>query len=112
MLKITDLVKRYGNDKPVLKMTADDWNKVISVNLSGAFYMSKPALAHMIERGTGRIVNINSGTMNAAATHSESPITRKIFVSEDIQKPDVIPWKKNASHKTENTLPADPGRAT
>ena len=61
---------------------------------------------------TGETSAQSGGTMNAAATHSESPITRKIFVSEDIQKPDVIPWKKNASHKTENTLPADPGRAT
>ena len=56
------LVNNAGitNDKPVLKMSADDWNKVISVNLSGAFFMSKPALEHMIERGSGRIVNISS----------------------------------------------------
>ena len=30
------------------------------MNLSGAFFMSQPALAHMIERGSGRIVNISS----------------------------------------------------
>ncbi len=56
------LVNNAGitNDRSVLKMTEDDWNKVIGVNLSGAFYMSKPALAHMIERGSGRIVNISS----------------------------------------------------
>jgi NAD(P)-dependent dehydrogenase (short-subunit alcohol dehydrogenase family) len=56
------LVNNAGitNDKAVLKMSADDWNKVISVNLSGAFFMSKPALEHMIERGSGRIVNISS----------------------------------------------------
>ena len=56
------LVNNAGitNDMPVLKMGADDWNKVISVNLSGAFFMSKPALDHMIERGSGRIVNISS----------------------------------------------------
>jgi acetoacetyl-CoA reductase/3-oxoacyl-[acyl-carrier protein] reductase len=56
------LVNNAGitSDKPVLKMSPDDWNKVIQVNLNGAFYMSKPALAHMIERGSGRIVNISS----------------------------------------------------
>ena len=56
------LVNNAGitNDMPVLKMKADDWNKVISVNLSGAFFMSKPALDHMLERGSGRIVNISS----------------------------------------------------
>ncbi|MDP8910316.1 MAG: beta-ketoacyl-ACP reductase [Chloroflexota bacterium] len=47
-------------DKPVLKMSAQDWNEVLSVNLSGAFYLSKPALEHMVERGSGRIVNISS----------------------------------------------------
>jgi NAD(P)-dependent dehydrogenase (short-subunit alcohol dehydrogenase family) len=56
------LVNNAGitSDKPVLKMTFEDWDKVIRVNLSGAFYMSKPALGHMVERGTGRIVNISS----------------------------------------------------
>ncbi len=47
-------------DKPVLRMGSDDWNEVLSVNLSGTFYLSKPALEHMIDRGSGRIVNISS----------------------------------------------------
>ena len=49
-------------DRPILGMTVDDWHKVLRVNLSGAFYMSKPALEHMIERGSGRIINISSIT--------------------------------------------------
>jgi NAD(P)-dependent dehydrogenase (short-subunit alcohol dehydrogenase family) len=49
-------------DKPVWKMSADDWHKVLRVNLSGAFYMTKPALIHMLERGSGRIINISSVT--------------------------------------------------
>ena len=65
-------------DKPVLKLSADDWDKVVRVNLSGAFYMSKPTLEHMIERGSGRIVNISSiigqmgniGQANYAASKS------------------------------------------
>jgi acetoacetyl-CoA reductase/3-oxoacyl-[acyl-carrier protein] reductase len=47
-------------DKMAVKMQPEDWDAVISVNLSGAFFMAKPALAHMLERGTGRIVNISS----------------------------------------------------
>jgi len=47
-------------DKTILKLTDEDWQKVIAVNLSGAFYMAKPALEHMLERGSGRIVNISS----------------------------------------------------
>jgi NAD(P)-dependent dehydrogenase (short-subunit alcohol dehydrogenase family) len=65
-------------DKAVLKMSEEDWHKVLEVNLSGAFYMSKAALEHMVERGTGRIVNISSivgqigniGQTNYAASKS------------------------------------------
>jgi NAD(P)-dependent dehydrogenase (short-subunit alcohol dehydrogenase family) len=49
-------------DKPVWKMSVDDWHKVLRVNLSGAFYMTKPALIHLLDRGTGRIINISSVT--------------------------------------------------
>jgi 3-oxoacyl-(acyl-carrier-protein) reductase len=60
--RIDILVNNAGitADKPVLKMSNEDWDKVLRVNLSGAFYMSKPTLEHMIERGSGRIVNISS----------------------------------------------------
>ncbi|MBV8074619.1 MAG: 3-oxoacyl-[acyl-carrier-protein] reductase [Candidatus Eremiobacteraeota bacterium] len=47
-------------DKTVRKMTDDDWTQVLAVNLSGAFRMTKAVLEHMIERGSGRIVNISS----------------------------------------------------
>lgn len=47
-------------DKTLRKMSAEDWGNVISVNLSGAFNMTKAVLEHMIERGSGRIVNISS----------------------------------------------------
>ena len=65
-------------DTTVAKMTDDDWNKVLSVNLSGAFYLSQAALAHMLERGTGRIINVSSvigetghiGQANYAASKS------------------------------------------
>lgn len=65
-------------DKPILKMQDEDWFKVLAVNLSGAFFMSKAALEHMLERGTGRIVNISSivgeigniGQTNYAASKS------------------------------------------
>jgi acetoacetyl-CoA reductase/3-oxoacyl-[acyl-carrier protein] reductase len=47
-------------DKMVMKMSVEDWNTVLSVNLSGSFYMAQPALEHMIERGTGRIIFVSS----------------------------------------------------
>ena len=47
-------------DKTVAKMTEEEWNKVIGVNLSGAFFLAQAALAHMLERGSGRIVMVSS----------------------------------------------------
>jgi NAD(P)-dependent dehydrogenase (short-subunit alcohol dehydrogenase family) len=47
-------------DKGFLKMSAADWDKVVQVDLSGAFYMAKPALAQMIKQGSGRVINISS----------------------------------------------------
>jgi acetoacetyl-CoA reductase len=65
-------------DRTVAKMTDDDWQKVIAVNLSGAFFMAQAAVEHMIERGTGRIINVSSvigetgniGQANYAASKS------------------------------------------
>ncbi|MDQ6822757.1 MAG: SDR family oxidoreductase, partial [Actinomycetota bacterium] len=74
------LVNNAGitSDKTVMKMTDEDWNKVIAVNLSGTFFMSQAALPHMIDRGSGRIINISSiigeigniGQANYAASKS------------------------------------------
>lgn len=47
-------------DKTVRRLTYDDWHAVLNVNLFGAFAMTKAVLEHMIERGSGRIVNISS----------------------------------------------------
>ena len=47
-------------DKTVRKMTPQEWDHVIHVNLSGAFYLSKAILQHMLDRGYGRIINISS----------------------------------------------------
>jgi NAD(P)-dependent dehydrogenase (short-subunit alcohol dehydrogenase family) len=87
---IDEVIERHGRldilvnnagitiDKSVLKMTDEDWYKVLAVNLSGAFFMSQAVLPHMIERGAGRIINISSivgevgniGQANYAASKS------------------------------------------
>ena len=74
------LVNNAGitSDHTVLKMTEDDWHRVLEVNLSGAFFLSQAALPHMLERGAGRIVMISSvigqqgniGQANYAASKS------------------------------------------
>ncbi|MDT7718613.1 MAG: acetoacetyl-CoA reductase [Pseudonocardiales bacterium] len=65
-------------DKTMRKMTIEDWHAVLRINLSGAFYMIKAVLDHMLERKFGRIVNISSvigqtgsvGQANYAASKS------------------------------------------
>jgi acetoacetyl-CoA reductase/3-oxoacyl-[acyl-carrier protein] reductase len=65
-------------DRTALQMTDEDWYKVLAVNLSGAFFMAQAVLPHMLERGSGRIVNISSlaaqrgnvGQANYAASKS------------------------------------------
>ncbi len=47
-------------DKTVRKMSPEEWDHVIHVNLSGAFYLSRAILQQMLDRGYGRIINISS----------------------------------------------------
>lgn len=42
------------------KMTAEQWNEVIRVDLNSMFNMTKPVIDGMRERGYGRIINISS----------------------------------------------------
>ena len=69
---VAEVIERHGRldilvnnagitiDKTILNLSDDDWHKVLDVNLSGTFFLSQAALAHMMERGTGRIVNVSS----------------------------------------------------
>lgn len=45
---------------PVVAMTEAQWDAVIDVNLKGTFLCSKAVAAHMIERRSGRIINMSS----------------------------------------------------
>ncbi len=65
-------------DGVLFKMSFEDWNDVMRVNLGGCFNMAKAAFGGMRERGWGRIVNIGSvngqagqyGQVNYAAAKS------------------------------------------
>ena len=45
---------------PVVDFSEEDWATVIEVNLSSVFRMSQAAGRHMVEQGSGKIVNIAS----------------------------------------------------
>ena len=47
-------------DATLLKMTEEQWNQVIGVNLTGVFHCTKAVAPHMVERGRGKIINTSS----------------------------------------------------
>lgn len=50
-------------DKPALEMTESDWDRVLSVNLKGAFLCSQHAARHMLHQAEGgAIINIGAPT--------------------------------------------------
>ncbi|MET0701273.1 MAG: SDR family NAD(P)-dependent oxidoreductase, partial [Mycobacterium sp.] len=67
---VTILVNAAGLDgfKPFLKISFDEWQKVVNVNLHGVFHTIQSILPDMIAAGWGRIVNISS-----SSTHSGTP---------------------------------------
>ncbi|UUX34975.1 beta-ketoacyl-ACP reductase [Fundicoccus culcitae] len=76
--KIDILVNNAGITADALlnKMTDDQWDRVINVNLKGVFNVTRAVSPHMIEQGTGSVINISSvvgeygniGQSNYAAT--------------------------------------------
>ena len=46
--------------KPFDTFTDEEWNRMLSVNLSGAFYLSRECVSDMIGHKMGRIINIGS----------------------------------------------------
>jgi len=76
--KIDILINNAGitKDALLLKMSPEDWDAVMAVNLKGAFNCIKAAAKHMVKQRSGRIVNIasiiglmgNAGQANYAAS--------------------------------------------
>ena len=56
------LVNNAGiaQQKLLTDITDDDWRRMLDVNLSGAFYVTRAVLSGMIGRKSGSIVNVSS----------------------------------------------------
>jgi 3-oxoacyl-[acyl-carrier protein] reductase len=69
---VEEIVAHYGRidvvvnnagitrDGLLVRMSDDDWNDVISTNLSGAFFITRAAAKYMMKQRSGSIVNISS----------------------------------------------------
>lgn len=51
-----------NRDGMLHKMTVENWNLVIDVDLTGTFYGTQEAIKYMREKGYGRVINISSGS--------------------------------------------------
>ena len=49
-----------ARDKLLLRMTEEDWDLVLDVNLKGTFNCTKAVIRHMSKQRNGKIVNIAS----------------------------------------------------
>jgi NAD(P)-dependent dehydrogenase (short-subunit alcohol dehydrogenase family) len=49
-----------GPTAPAVEVARNDWDEVLAINLTGAFLCSKAVLPTMIERRSGKIINIAS----------------------------------------------------
>ncbi|MCX8184540.1 MAG: 3-oxoacyl-ACP reductase FabG [Sulfolobales archaeon] len=78
--RIDVLINNAGitRDAYLQRMTPEDWDTVIKINLTGAFYCSRAVVPHMTRYGGGVVVNISSivglignvGQTNYAASKS------------------------------------------
>lgn len=60
--KVDILVNNAGitRDRTFRRMSAEEWNEVIDVNLNSIFHTTNAAINHMLEQKFGRIINISS----------------------------------------------------
>ncbi|MFC2161091.1 3-oxoacyl-[acyl-carrier-protein] reductase [Acidobacteriota bacterium] len=60
--KIDFVINNAGitRDNLMMRMTEDEWDAVVAVNLKGVFNFTKAVIRHMISNRYGRIVNLSS----------------------------------------------------
>ena len=90
--RIDILVNNAGitRDGRLVKLTDDEFDRVIAVNLKGTFNATRAVAPLMIEQGTGRVINVSSvvglygnfGQTNYAATKSGVIGMTKVWARE------------------------------
>jgi len=66
--------------KPFAAISDDEWDRVMNVNITGLFKCCRAALPHMQAQGSGKIINISSGTVFNGAAMMLHYVTSKAAV--------------------------------
>ena len=61
-----------GPPGPIWETDPRDWQRVIGINLDGAFFCARAVLPHMVQRKRGRIINVASGAALGPITYGHS----------------------------------------
>jgi NAD(P)-dependent dehydrogenase (short-subunit alcohol dehydrogenase family) len=66
--RIDTLINNAGIyiEKPFTGYTIEDYTAIVSVNLTGFFHITQLAIGHMVERGSGHVVNISTSLVDHA----------------------------------------------
>ncbi|GIT44085.1 MAG: hypothetical protein Ct9H300mP11_20210 [Chloroflexota bacterium] len=77
------------------EIPADEWGRVVSVNSSGPFYMTRTVVPHMLAQGVG--------PNNRRHHQHEPPCTAKVAHPTALPKQPMKPWWALASRELEGT---------
>lgn len=69
-----------------LKITEDEWDEIQAVNVKGTYFMCQAVLPHLLERGSGKIVNLASIAAKAGST---------AFIHYNVSKASVVALTRN-----------------
>jgi NAD(P)-dependent dehydrogenase (short-subunit alcohol dehydrogenase family) len=74
--RVDTLVNNAGVwvSKPFTEYTAQDYALVVGVNLTGFFWLTQRAVAHMLERRAGHVVNISATIAEVADSHAPAAL--------------------------------------
>ncbi|MDQ0350502.1 3-oxoacyl-[acyl-carrier protein] reductase [Alkalibacillus filiformis] len=104
--KIDILVNNAGitRDAMLSKMSAEDFQQVIDVNLTGVFHCTQAALPYLLDQGKGKVINTSSvsGTYgNVGQTNYAAAKAGLIGMTKT--------WAKELGHKQINVNAVAPG---
>lgn len=93
MGKVDILVNNAGINirKPILELTLEEYRRVLATNLEGYFICSRALGRHMVERGSGKVINISS-IMGRVALPSQGAYASSKGAIEQLTRVLALEW--------------------